>query len=519
VSRETVDAAPLARDEDAEASRVWTVALLGCALAVGVQAGFASLSDPDLPNHLSLGEWIIAHRAVPFTEPFAWTRAGSPFFAYSWLAQIVLFTVLRFAGPVGLHLLAATIGVGVTLASAACARALGARGAGPTFYAVASALVAFETTPFLRPQLMMFVLVPLAWVCVARLRSERYENRASLIALLVLNAVAAGVHISFPAMAAPLVLVALDRRAPRLRGAWLTVVVIVLGWLISPYALVWPDVFRLNFAPNAITNPPAPTGELTPGFLVSPLVGVVLAALPLFAMRTLRDGRERVLYGAMWLLGLVVFARMFKGLGPWWWVATPLAIAALELLPRATSGRVRRIYAVALVAFVGALAIANVRLYSLLAPLEGGVPRRTLPSMKAFAAEPAARWLEQNSRAGGSGRLLTAFNYGSYLKWRLPWLSESIDGRTIFPDSAALPDAIAERGVAYEGPWRSADVAIVPVTYPVAARLDQDAGWVRIGEAPPAPWATDAPHAGLWVRRSWWSRWGATSTLPPGGKL
>jgi hypothetical protein len=83
-------------------------------------------------------------------------------------------------------------------------------------------------------------------------------------------------------------------------------------------------------------------------------------------------------------------------------------------------------------------------------------------------------------------------------------LSVSIDGRTIFPDSAALPDAFADHGVAHYGPWRSADLAIVPVTYPVAALLDGDTAWTRIGTAAPAPWAPDAPRAGLWVRDAWW---------------
>ena len=36
------------------------------------------LADPDLPMHLSVGEWIVRHRAVPFLEPFAWTRMGEP---------------------------------------------------------------------------------------------------------------------------------------------------------------------------------------------------------------------------------------------------------------------------------------------------------------------------------------------------------------------------------------------------------------------------------------------------------
>jgi hypothetical protein len=49
------------------------------------------LSDADLPMHLALGEWIVRHRGVPFTEPFAWTRAGEPFFAYSWGPEVLYY--------------------------------------------------------------------------------------------------------------------------------------------------------------------------------------------------------------------------------------------------------------------------------------------------------------------------------------------------------------------------------------------------------------------------------------------
>jgi hypothetical protein len=503
----------------AYAQRTWCVALIACALAVGLQSGFAALSDPDLPSHLAIGEWIVAHHSVPYVEPFAWTRAGAPFFAYSWLSQATYFLLLQAAGPVALHILSGLMGVAITVSGAVAAKALGARGPAPTLFGVASAIVAFDTTPFLRPQLAMFVLVPLAWACIARLREHNYQSPGLLATLVILNAIAAGTHISFPVMAVPLVLIPLGADRTSLPKSSLVVLATCVGWLLSPYATDWIEVFRLNFAPNAITHPPAPTGELTPGFVVSPLIGGVIAALPLVALAQPARARERMAFGALWLVGLVVFARMYKGLGPWWWCATPIAVTALQQLPRASSKVVRGVYACLLVAFVAALSIPNVRLYPQLARLEGGVVHRSLPSLKGFAAEPAARWLESHVRPGSRGRVVTAFNYGSYLQWRLPTFSESIDGRTIFPDSAAMPDAIGERGVAYEGPWRSADVAVLPTTYPSAARLSADGEWIYVGIAERAPWAPMAPQAGLWVRRVWWERYITPEMAPPSRPL
>jgi hypothetical protein len=489
---------------DDGASRTWLVTLAACTVAVALQCGFAPLADPDLPNHLSLGEWILAHRAVPFTEPFAWTRSGAPFYAYSWLAQIAMFALLRATGPVGLHVLAAVLGAAITVASAMASRALGSRWSGAVAFAVASAVVAQECTPFLRPQLVMHALVPLAWLCVARLRQG--GSGASLVVLMLLSAVAANVHITFPVMAVPLVILFTSDASATRRRAWMAAAAVAAGWMLSPYATAWLDVFRLNFADNVITRPPAANGELAPGFIVSPLIGAAIAMLPVLAVPALRLERERLAYGALWLVGLLVFATIFKGLGPWWWCATPMVVAALSRIPRASGEPARRLIAALLFVLAATLAIPSVRLYHALAALEGDAASRTLPGIKSYATEPAARWLARHMRRNAGGRLLTVFNYGSYLKWRLPSLSESIDGRTIFPDSAALPDAVAERGVLDLGPWRSADVAIVPLSYPVAQLLDMQESWARIGVAAPAPWARSASPAGLWVRREWWAR-------------
>src|SRR4051812_43627127 len=62
------------------------------------------LHEMDLAQHLANGEWIWRHHAVPFIEPFAWTRAGKPFFAYSWLAELVFYALLRGLGPFALHI-------------------------------------------------------------------------------------------------------------------------------------------------------------------------------------------------------------------------------------------------------------------------------------------------------------------------------------------------------------------------------------------------------------------------------
>src|SRR5512146_2340368 len=71
----------------------WEIASFAILLFI---TGFAlPFADPDLSIHLATGEWIVRHHAVPFVEPFAWTRPGAPFQAYSWAIETLYFVVMR----------------------------------------------------------------------------------------------------------------------------------------------------------------------------------------------------------------------------------------------------------------------------------------------------------------------------------------------------------------------------------------------------------------------------------------
>lgn len=315
-------------------SAYWSASLIACCLAAAVWAGFAPLSDPDLPMHLAVGEWIVAHRQVPFVEPFAWTRQGEPYYAYSWLAQAVLYSVMRAAGPVGLHLLAAVSAIAIVLAGAAAGSALGLARWRSVLLGCLTMGIAMESTPFLRPQLFMHALVPLGWALAIRLGDPSGGNPRWLFPMLwIVSALAAATHFMFLVLAAPIiVLFARATKDSSLRIA-MAALAIVAGWLTSPYAMTWPRVFALNLGYNAITAGQSPAGELAPGFVVAPMIGAALAVLPMLVDLRSRGVAERIVLGLLWLMGLVVFARYFKGLSPWWWCALPLVVLALTRLP------------------------------------------------------------------------------------------------------------------------------------------------------------------------------------------
>lgn len=68
-----------------------------------------SATDPDLWWHLSTGQWIVEHAHVPHTDPFSFTRSGSPWVSHEWLSDITLFELRNHGGPSALIIFSAII--------------------------------------------------------------------------------------------------------------------------------------------------------------------------------------------------------------------------------------------------------------------------------------------------------------------------------------------------------------------------------------------------------------------------
>jgi hypothetical protein len=475
--------------------------------------GFAvPLFDPDLPMHLALGEWIVRHRAVPFVEPFAWTRAGEPVFAYSWLPEVSYYALLSTFGPNGLYAFHGLVLSFAGVAVGALGAALRWSGWTSLLMVALHTVIGIGVVPTLRPQGVLLVLVPLAWMFAVRARHATHI-RGALIGLAACSAVAANSHLFFPLTAVPGVALLVTPRIDWRRVAFVAAA-ILLGWMLSPYALHWRDVFALNFAPHALYTSPSPVDEYIPGFSALARGGgtarffvPLLVALPWLVADRLSP-RERTLYGLLWTGGLVAFAVAVRGLLPWWLATLPLTATALGTLVAPVSTVVLTAPRAVITAIFAATAMLDGGVKADPWQRAGTVQSRRLPSSAAAGIEPIATWLDCNLKPGSQGRLLTTFNFGSYARWRLPGLSESVDGRTIFPDSAAAAEAyfLPVRRTLPLPPWRSADLAIVPVSYPVAGVLDTASGWRR--SATTADLNGAASIIGLWIATSWWERVG-----------
>jgi hypothetical protein len=81
------------------------------------------LQDSDTYWHIAVGQWIIDHRAMPYSDIYSLTRLGQPWVSSSWLAEVLFaasYGWLGWAGPVILASLAiaATVAIFVYLLSA-----------------------------------------------------------------------------------------------------------------------------------------------------------------------------------------------------------------------------------------------------------------------------------------------------------------------------------------------------------------------------------------------------------------
>lgn len=476
--------------------------------ATGFSLPFA---DPDLPMHLATGEWIAKHHALPFVEPFAWTRAGAPFQAYSWAIELTYYELMAHFGPFGLGVLQGIIYVALAAVMFVLGRAAGWNPWVILLMVAGNLIVTLGATPYVRPQAVLLIGTPLAWALVYRSLDTR-RLWLTLAGLTAVSAFLANTHLLFPIALVPCVLLLTQMPADR-RRLVLVPLAIVAGWFLTPNATHWPAIFALNFSPNPVLGPPSGINEYKPGFQMmvtggggSLAVCLMLAFLPWGTAGKL-DVKSRVLYGLLWLAGLLLFALAVRSLLVWWLVTIPLSALVLSQAKTPTVPVVRTAQRAIVLVIFALVAAAGLESWEDPGLRSGDAKMRYLPSTNAKMVESLFRWLDCNTRDAVGGRLVTMFNYGGYVPWRMPRLSESIDGRTIFPDSVARAETYFSsfRRETLQ-PWRTADLAMFPVGFPVAAVLDTARGWHRV--AITAQLDGPAKMIGLWVTDGWWAKAG-----------
>ncbi len=520
----------------------WRWVLAAAAALVWIVGAALPLADYDLGMHLRVGEWIATHRALPHTEPFAWTRTGAPYLAYSWLAETTYYLAWRGLGPSALQALNGAVLVAGTFAVGLFSRAARHTAWTTAMLVTGHVVVMALCAPTLRPQGLLAVALPLCWAATARLAAASWPggtgapDRAARWPYAVLvgaTALAANTHLFAPACAASLALVLPGPRDRRWRRFGTAALAVGLGLLCTPYVAEWGAVYRLYLAPTPLLRFPSPITELTPGvvyltrgFGAAWIIAPALALLPWVVRPTGGPSSEAadangvvvpapVPAALLWLGGLLFFGLAIRGLFVWWLVCLPLTAAALARVPAPTTSGVGRVLRFAPLAVFGVMAAGNAREgIDARAEARSESPRR-LPNPVARGALGLADSLERIA-PDGRGRMVTTFNYGNALLWRLPRYSMSLDGRAVFPDSAIALDVwvrASHRADTLRAPLADADLVLLPDGHTGLTQVAHAPGWERVARVRPAR-GVPGDSAEVWARSAWVARYrvpGATA--------
>jgi hypothetical protein len=152
----------------AKVARALDLALFALLPAV---IAFQALANNDLPMHLAIGDWILAHGSLPSHDPFSFTAGHPPWVPHEWLAEIAFAAVQRIGGVPGLVALGCATAALVGLFHRAAMAELGVDRTSQLLWAIPMWLVAGSRI-MLRPHLLALGLPFAVWLCLLRARRD-----------------------------------------------------------------------------------------------------------------------------------------------------------------------------------------------------------------------------------------------------------------------------------------------------------------------------------------------------------
>jgi len=490
---------------------MWSVvARVAIALTALVVIDSVRFADPDLFVTLYAGREIAAHHGPPGVDDASFTVAGQPWNDYEWLARLGMYEIASRAGDRGLVVLRLLL-VATILATIAAASARA--GGGVLSFATAIALATAAAGEYLlfRPTLFTFTAVVLLLWAIERVRAG---SRWPLFAIPAAMPLWTNLHAGFALGVALLGMLAAaglaERFVPPLRrlfapgvpwtlsvpcfvasaalsgchplgyGQWRAVLG-TLGGRFTPALSEWRPLIEFGFRQGA------------PVFLLMTVVGVALFT-----------GRKRATcfdVAAVALLGIAAFARV--RFVPLFALASSLVLVrTLPAVGDTPWGRlaVSRIGARTRVAGAAGATLACLALG--IVAWRVGVPDLRIRKIPVLAPVSAVKFLEAN---GLGGRVLTEYDWGGFVRWKLPMATIFVDGRsdTVYP--LAVVEDWARFVNAGDG-WRdvivrySPQVVLLRPDQPVVALLAQDPEWVAAyGDPFASLFVRVAPERAVWI--------------------
>src|SRR5579863_10118838 len=128
--------------------------------------------DPDLWWHVKVGQDILATHRWPAVDPYSFTVAGQPWIAYEWLGDLLLGSVARVGGLLGLDILLFTLASVVMLALYGYATLKS--GNSKAGFVVSGLMCSLAFASFnLRPQMIGYLFLILVLIVIEKFRQGR----------------------------------------------------------------------------------------------------------------------------------------------------------------------------------------------------------------------------------------------------------------------------------------------------------------------------------------------------------
>jgi len=449
------------------AAVAWPLAITVVLYVLLLTLGSQLLNDADTYWQIALGDWMIAHRAVPHADVYSWTYAGEPWISSQWLAQVIFAALYHAAGWSGVVAASAfAIAGAFGLATYYLMRRLAVL---PALVMTMAGFVLAAPHMLARPHALA---LPVMVMWAAGLVRAADEKRAPSLWLLPLMALWANLHGGFTFglfLIAPVALEALlgaradDRLRVLLRWALFGAAALAAA-CVTPYG---PESILVTRRILGLGPALALIGEWQPENFAR-LGGVELVLLGgigflLYQRITLPPVRILV------VLGLLHMALSQSRNGEMLGLIAPL-FAAAPLAARFGGRDDGKGIGLPLLAGLAALALLAT---FVLPPLLRYEPRALVTPAAATAAV----------KASGKTHLLNSYDFGGYLIAR--GVRPFIDGRTelygarFFLDYDAAVNLKDVAGFERLLQDRAIDVTMLAAGTPAIGLLDRLPGWTR----------------------------------------
>jgi hypothetical protein len=171
--------------------RLLIVVLLYC---IPVLQGMVPVVDPDIWWHFRTGQWIVDHTQVPSMDSFSAYGMGKPWVAYSWLFEILIYTLFTKFGLMGILAFTVSMSLVIAFVLHGALRRMGL----PFIVEVFSVAVALGAmTNLISPRSWLFSILFFTVELFILFHVRRTDKIAPLLALPPLFVLWANLHMQF----------------------------------------------------------------------------------------------------------------------------------------------------------------------------------------------------------------------------------------------------------------------------------------------------------------------------------